>query len=177
MSANWKLRLLLVLIACSILIWLLAGRWQSRTSQDGACPTLPTQRPTRTPSCPPVSHPFQYPAPPPVPLPLPEHVQRYASRIFSNPGILHDESERFTLIMMTYKRVSVLPRVLAHYCQTPRLDKIIVIWNNVEAPVPKDLLGLNLTCVVPLVFIKEKENRLTNRFKPRQEIKTECKYL
>ncbi len=78
---------------------------------------------------------------------------------------------------MTYKRLALLPRVVTHYCQTPLLDKIILIWNNVEAPIPSRVLSLNQSCAVPLLFIKETENKMTNRFKPRPEIRTECKRI
>ena len=159
----------MLLIVCAFLIWLFAGGWQS--TQNVISFLIQSPRPTQ--SCPAATHPYQYSSVPPVP----KHLQRYASRIFSNPGIIHYECERYTLLMMTYKREAILPRVLHHYCKTPLLDKIIVIWNNVEEAVPDHLLKLNLSCAVPLLFIREKENRLTNRYKARAEIDTECKLI
>ena len=85
------------------------------------------------------------------------------------------EKESYTMIMLTYKRVKVLPKLLSHYCKAKRLHKIVVIWNDVGSEVPRELHDLGNKCEVPLHFIQEKENKLTNRFKPRPEIETECK--
>ena len=71
----------------------------------------------------------------------------------------------------------VLPKLLLHYCRAKSLRKILVIWNDVESQIPQDILNLANKCQVSLEFIREKENRLTNRFKPRPEIETECKLL
>ena len=97
----------------------------------------------------------------------------YAAKIFSKPEI-DLENEKFTIVMTTYKRDEILQKVLNHYCTTPQLDKIIVIWNNVGTPVPGFLLNISTSCAVPLEFIGETENKLTRRFKPRPEIETDC---
>ena len=102
---------------------------------------------------------------------IPSTLQYYVSRIFSKPAIDMD-SEKFTIVMMSYKRTNILAKVLIHYCKTPRLQEIVVIWNNVDNPVPQGLR--NLSCEVPLKFIQETENRMTNRFKPRPEFETDC---
>ena len=101
-------------------------------------------------------------------------LRRYAAKVFDN---IHTdlENEKFTIVMSTYKRTGILHGVLKHYCKTPSLDKIIVIWNNVGIPVPASLLNISYSCEVPLKFIEEAENKLTNRFKPRPEIETQCK--
>ena len=101
-----------------------------------------------------------------------EHLVGYISKIFNQKSAY--EKEGFTMIMLTYKRVKVLPKLLLHYCKARSLHKILVIWNDVESQVPQDILALAKQCQVPLVFIQEKENKLTNRFKPRPEIETEC---
>ena len=169
---------LVILIACAFLIWLFAGRWKS--TQEGIThwiqsspKSIPTQSSTpaiQSSAQAPATHPSSVP-----PVSDHDHLQHYVSRLFSDPVQMDDENEQFIIVMMTYKRVAILPRVLDHYCKTPLLNKIIVIWNNVEEAIPSDLLKLNLSCAVPLLFIKEKENRMTNRFKARPEIKTECK--
>jgi len=102
---------------------------------------------------------------------IPSTLQYYVSRIFSRPAVNMD-SENFTIVMMTYKRTNVLLKVLSHHCKTPRLQGIVVIWNNVQAPVPENLQ--KFPCQVPLKFIQETENRMTNRFKPRPEFETDC---
>jgi len=105
---------------------------------------------------------------------VPGKYAKYASRLFSNPETNFRE-ERFTIVMVTYKRTDILQKVLSHYCKTPSLDKILVIWNDVDTRVPGFVLSLSNSCAVPLKFIEETENKLTNRFKPRQEIETDCK--
>ena len=101
-------------------------------------------------------------------------LQKYVSKIFRPEK--HDDSEEFTMIMLTYKRVSMLSRLIKHYCGAKKLHKILVIWNNVDEAIPQHILDLTHTCQTRLEFIQEKENKLTNRFKPRPEIETECKY-
>ena len=104
---------------------------------------------------------------------LKPHLARYVSQVFHQESV--HEKENFTMIMLTYKRLKVLPRLLQHYCKAKRLHKILVIWNDVDSQIPSDILEFVNKCEVTLQFIKEKENKLTNRFKPRAEIETECK--
>ena len=80
------------------------------------------------------------------------------------------------MIMLTYKRTKILPKVLKHYCKTITLQKILVIWNDVGTPIPKYLMNLTKECDVELIFILSQENLLTNRYIPRDEIKTDCKF-
>ena len=100
-------------------------------------------------------------------------LERYHRNIFS--GAVDLEHENFTIVMLTYRRVSILAKLLLHYCPTPRLAKIVVIWNDVEREIPEDILNLTSSCRVPLLFLRETENKITNRFKPRPEIQTDCK--
>lgn len=104
-----------------------------------------------------------------------ESLVGYKSKIFSQQESAYDK-EGFTMIMLTYKRVTVLPKLLLHYCKIKSLHKILVIWNDIESQIPQNILNLANQCQVTLEFIQEKENKLTNRFKPRPEIKTECKF-
>ena len=103
----------------------------------------------------------------------PGSLSYYKSEIFDR----RDDTDKFTIVMLTYKRVKTLPPLLLHYCTTKYLSKIIVIWNDVGAEIPQNILQVNNQCAVPVVFIKETENKLTNRFKPREEIKTDCEYI
>ena len=103
-----------------------------------------------------------------------EQLVGYMSKIFNQESA--HEKEGFTMIMLTYKRVKVLPKLLLHYCKAKSLRKILVIWNDIESQIPQDILALAKQCQVTLKFIQEKENKLTNRFKPRPEIETECKF-
>lgn len=80
------------------------------------------------------------------------------------------------MIMLTYRREEILPKVLLHYCKMDVLKKILVIWNDVNTTVPQNLLDLAYGCGAELKYIRSEENRLTNRYIPREEIKTDCKW-
>ena len=103
------------------------------------------------------------------------HLDSYFSKIFHYKP-KDDEREEFTIIMMTYKREKVLPDLLLHYCKIKNLHKILVIWNDVGTQIPGNILKVANECQVTLQFIKETENKVTNRFKPRPEIETDCKW-
>lgn len=98
----------------------------------------------------------------------------YISKVFNQESAY--EKEGFTMIMLTYKRVKVLSKLLLHYCKARSLRKILVIWNDVGSQIPQEILALVKQCEITLEFIQEKENKLTNRFKPRPEIETECEF-
>lgn len=102
-------------------------------------------------------------------------LEKYYREIFLDDVSL--DHENFTMVMLTYKRESILPKLLLHYCPTPRLAKIVVIWNDVERKIPEEILNLSNSCCVPLLFVRETENKITNRFKPRPEIQTDCVFI
>ena len=106
---------------------------------------------------------------------IPDHLQKYVQEIFQ-PKV-DVELEGFTMIMLTYKRVKMLSQLIKHYCNVKKLTKILVVWNDVDSAIPHHILELNNSCQTRLEFIQEKENKLTNRFKPRQQIETDCKFL
>ena len=96
---------------------------------------------------------------------------RFFHQMFSNHNIDLD-TEQFTIVIMTYKRVKLLQTLIPHYCRTGKyLNKIVIIWNDVDSSIPQDLLEYN--CEVSLVYIKPKKNRLTNRFILYPEIETD----
>ena len=109
------------------------------------------------------------------PYAMDPHLDLYFSKIFRYKP-KDDEREKFTIIMMTYKREKVLPDLLLHYCKIKNLHKILVIWNDVDIQIPSNILKLVNECQITLQFIKETENKVTNRFKPRPEIETDCKW-
>ncbi len=102
-------------------------------------------------------------------------LERWRKQVFSTDTDL--STENFTIVMLTYRRESILPKILQHYCETPRLAKIVVIWNNIERDIPEAILNLCNLCRIPLEFIRETENKITNRFKPRPQIETECEFI
>lgn len=110
---------------------------------------------------------------------LPAHVSKYARQVFAGvqPGGPGSLDSMCTMVMLTYSREKILKFLLNHYCKVRSLHKIIVIWNNVNKSIPDDILEVKERCGSPdLLFIRENENKLTNRFKPRAEIETNCEY-
>ena len=101
----------------------------------------------------------------------------YKSQIYHQKTAL-DNPELCTLLMPTYRRVEILPLVVNHYCNMSTiLHKIVLIWNDADNPVPPSVLQLGEECGVELKVLKMQENKLSNRFLPRnrEEIETECK--
>ena len=97
----------------------------------------------------------------------------YASRIFHSPP--HLKQENFTIVMMTYRRYRALKMLLNHYCKVPSLDRIVVVWNDVETAISQEQLLENIDCPVSILLSISKENKLTNRYFPREEIRSDCK--
>lgn len=82
--------------------------------------------------------------------------------------------EQFTIVMMTYKRSSIVRRLIPHYCETGHyLNKFILIWNDVGGVIPKDIL--HHECDVPFEIKLPSENKLTNRFYPYSDLETDGK--
>ena len=99
-------------------------------------------------------------------------LNRWRMRVFSTDIDL--STEKFTIVLLTYQKESILPFLLQHYCETQQLAKIVVIWNDIERGIPEAILNLRKKCRIPLEFIRETVNKKTNRFKPRQQIETDC---
>lgn len=106
---------------------------------------------------------------------LPEYLDRYTRQILSvkDPSF----ASMCTMVMLTYDREDLLFSLLNHYCKVKSLHKILVIWNNVNKSIPNNIIEIRDTCTTDLLFIQERENKLTNRFKPRREIETECELI
>ena len=102
--------------------------------------------------------------------------QKYISDIFHNKSDAGGRDRtKCTLIMQTYRRVANLPRLLTHYCKLNFVDKLLVIYFDVDTPLPDHVLELKDKCATELIFIHEEEDLLCNRFKPRPEIiDTKC---
>ncbi|GIX96492.1 hypothetical protein CEXT_261751 [Caerostris extrusa] len=78
----------------------------------------------------------------------------------------------FTAVILTYDRLESLFQVILKVVQAPSLAKVLVVWNNqVKAPPPASIWPkINK----PLKVVQTKENRLSNRFYPYDEIETEA---
>uniref|UniRef100_A0A7I4YDR4 Exostosin and EXTL2 domain containing protein n=1 Tax=Haemonchus contortus TaxID=6289 RepID=A0A7I4YDR4_HAECO len=78
--------------------------------------------------------------------------------------------EQFTVVLLTYNRDAVLAASLERLHRIPYLNKVIVIWNNVD----REPLGAWPRLHVPVEFIKVSKNSLNNRFVPWDRIRTEA---
>lgn len=86
------------------------------------------------------------------------------------------DSERFTLILQTYNRTDILMKLLNHYCAVPRLDKIIVVWNNIDEQPPLEVWIKYAPHPVPVLFLRQDENKMRNRLQPFKQIETKGWY-
>lgn len=98
---------------------------------------------------------------------------RYSSWINS---VNDTQQENCTMVMMTYRRVEILPKILMHYCNVLQLQRIIVVWNDINSTIPMNVTDLTNSCRADLLFVMSEKNYLTNRYIPRKELETDCKY-
>uniref|UniRef100_A0AAQ6ICW4 Exostosin-2 n=1 Tax=Anabas testudineus TaxID=64144 RepID=A0AAQ6ICW4_ANATE len=78
----------------------------------------------------------------------------------------------FTAVVLTYDRVESLFRVITEISKVPSLAKLLVVWNNQNKSPPEESLWPKIS--VPLKVVRTKENKLSNRFFPYDEIETEA---
>lgn len=82
------------------------------------------------------------------------------------------KSQGFTAVILTYDRLESLFQVILKVVQAPSLAKILVLWNNqIKTPPPASIWP---KIHKPLKVVQTKENRLSNRFYPYDEIGTEA---
>ena len=58
----------------------------------------------------------------------------------------------------------------------PRLDKIIVVWNNIDEQPPLEMWIKYAPHPVPVLFLRQDENKMRNRLKPFKQIETKGLY-
>ena len=92
------------------------------------------------------------------------------SQRFSDPwGVFNaGASEKFTIVVQTYKRTDLLNSVLSHYSSFKKVDKILVVWNNIGSQPPANLMSGALT----RTFLLQKVNNVRNRLQPFPDIQT-----
>jgi alpha-1,4-N-acetylglucosaminyltransferase EXTL3 len=86
------------------------------------------------------------------------------------------DDEQFTIVILAYKRETMLSLAIDNYLKLPDLFKIIVIWNDLEVRPTDAFLFRHKDAVDKnkLVFIQGAENRIDNRFLPYKQIQTDC---
>lgn len=78
----------------------------------------------------------------------------------------------FTAVILTYDRVESLFTLIQKLVRVPSLSKVIVVWNNQKKHPPAPQLWPKVSKTVKLIHTKE--NKLSNRFYPYEEIETEA---
>lgn len=86
--------------------------------------------------------------------------------------IITPKSQGFTAVILTYDRIESLLELVIKLSIVPSLHKILIIWNNQKKNPPH--LGIFQKISKPLKIIQTKENKLSNRFYPYEEIETEA---
>lgn len=81
-------------------------------------------------------------------------------------------NEGFTAVILTYDRLESLFQVIQTMVQVPSLSKVLVVWNNQKKAPPQASMWPKIN--VPLKVVQTRENKLSNRFYPYEEIETEC---
>lgn len=101
---------------------------------------------------------------------MPEHLYGPVNPLFL--PVTASKAAGFTAVILTYDRVDSLFALVSKLVRTPSLAKILVVWNNQKkAPPPSSEWPVTNK---PLKVIRTKENKLSNRFFPYDEIETEC---
>ncbi|XP_012254638.2 exostosin-2 [Athalia rosae] len=78
----------------------------------------------------------------------------------------------FTAVILTYDRLESLFVLITKLVKVPSLSKVLVIWNNQHKDPPHPSKWPKISR--PLKVIQTKENKLSNRFYPYDEIETEA---
>ncbi|KAH0952729.1 hypothetical protein HN011_009892 [Eciton burchellii] len=78
----------------------------------------------------------------------------------------------FTAVILTYDRLELLFLLINKLVKVPSLSKVLVIWNNQLKDPPHFTRWPKVN--KPLKVIQTKENKLSNRFYPYDEIETEA---
>lgn len=111
---------------------------------------------------------------------LHEKLLGYFSRIMRRPPPADLEleegaslEENCTVVLLTYKRSTTLSKVISHYCKVPFIQKILVVWNDVNETIPLTVKSWQDRCGVK--FILPDANQPINRYLPWKEIETDCK--
>lgn len=84
-------------------------------------------------------------------------------------------SEMYTVQIMTYRRPATLIQTITYLMQAPSMEKIIVLWNDVDTPVADtDLPRVIHTWPKPVEIVVSRRNDVTARWKWNQHCTTEA---
>lgn len=88
-----------------------------------------------------------------------------------------ESQEKFTMIMQTYNRTDLLMKLLNHYNGVKHLDRILVVWNNINQTPPIEFWDKLVPHSVEVLFLVQKTNLMRNRLQAFPEIRTEGMYM
>ena len=80
-------------------------------------------------------------------------------------------TDTFTVLVLTFKRNDNLASVLKFYCNLALVDRVIIVWNDVDEAIPENFL--NYGCSKEIYFMKPVTKSVNNGFVPYSEIRTE----
>ncbi|CAH1799396.1 unnamed protein product [Owenia fusiformis] len=86
--------------------------------------------------------------------------------------LMPPKSAGFTAVILTFDRLESLFRVITEVAKTPSLSKVLVVWNNQKKLPPQASLWPKIN--KPLKVVQTRQNKLSNRFYPYDEIETEA---
>lgn len=86
--------------------------------------------------------------------------------------VIAQKSQGFTAVILTYDRVESLFKVIQRVVQAPSLAKVLVVWNNQKKAPPPASMWPKINKLLKVV--QTRENKLSNRFYPYDEIETEA---
>ncbi|XP_063236290.1 exostosin-2 isoform X2 [Bacillus rossius redtenbacheri] len=101
---------------------------------------------------------------------LPPNPKAAASPLFLQ--LTAPRAQGFTAVVLTYDRVDSLFTLVQKLVRAPSLNKVLVVWNNQRKSPPHPSMWPKIN--KPLKVIQTKENKLSNRFYPYEEIETEA---
>lgn len=81
-------------------------------------------------------------------------------------------NEQFTIVILTYERITLLMKTLERLKGLAYLNKILVVWNGINQKPQESLLWPDVG--VPIVLVKVEKNSLNNRFLPYDAIETDA---
>ncbi|XP_029650148.1 exostosin-like 3 [Octopus sinensis] len=79
--------------------------------------------------------------------------------------------EKFTVVILTYRRQYILYKILNALHNLPFLDRVVIVWNDLFTPVNKTIIP---ELHVPVYVVACGKNSLNNRFLPFDIIRTDA---
>ncbi len=87
---------------------------------------------------------------------------------------LTTEGVNFTSLVLATDTQS-LNELLLFHCSLPCLQKIVVVWNDLESPVHIDHSAVK--CAANITLIQQRDNSINNQLKPFHEIETDGQFM